>query len=81
MADLSNDPERRNEALQVEAKTHEAAIREVVEAWRPDVLALRGIGPIVAAEVLCAWSHPGRCRNDARSRRSPASRHLRRRRA
>lgn len=59
------DLARRYEALQAEAKTHEDAIREVIEAWRPDVLALRGVGPIVAAEVLCAWSHPGRCRNDA----------------
>jgi transposase len=24
-----------------------------------------GVGPIVAATVLCAWSHPGRCRSDA----------------
>jgi transposase len=23
------------------------------------------VGPIVAATVLCAWSHPGRCRTDA----------------
>jgi transposase len=23
------------------------------------------VGPIVAAIVLCAWSHPGRCRSDA----------------
>ena len=23
------------------------------------------MGPIVAATVLCAWSHPGRCRYDA----------------
>jgi transposase len=24
-----------------------------------------GVGPIVAATVLCAWPHPGRCRTDA----------------
>ena len=24
-----------------------------------------GVGPIVAATVLCAWSHPGRCRSEA----------------
>lgn len=23
------------------------------------------MGPIVAATVLCAWSHPGRCRSEA----------------
>ena len=33
--------------------------------WRPDLLELTGIGPIVAAVVLTAWSHPGRCRSDA----------------
>jgi transposase len=36
-----------------------------VRAWRPDLLARAGVGPIVAATVLCAWSHPGRCRSDA----------------
>ncbi len=35
-----------------------------MKAWRPDLLELYGVGPIVAATVLCAWSHPGRCRND-----------------
>jgi transposase len=34
-------------------------------AWRPDLLTPCGVGPIVAAIVLCAWSHPGRCRTDA----------------
>ncbi|MGN9894698.1 transposase [Micromonospora sp. L31] len=29
------------------------------------MLAEPGVGPIVAATVLTAWSHPGRCRNDA----------------
>lgn len=33
--------------------------------WRPDLLDQRGIGPIVAANVLCAWSHQGRCRSEA----------------
>ena len=34
-------------------------------SWRPDLLELTGVGPIVAATVLAAWSHPGRCRDDA----------------
>ena len=50
---------------QAEAKTHETAIRDVIMSWRPDLLEQRGVGPIVAADVLCAWSHPGRCRSDA----------------
>ncbi|MDN5920080.1 MAG: IS110 family transposase [Pseudonocardia sp.] len=36
-----------------------------MRSWRPDLLALSGVGPINAATVLTAWSHPGRCRNDA----------------
>ena len=31
----------------------------------PRALAPTGVGPIVAAVVLCAWSHPGRCPSDA----------------
>lgn len=51
--------------LDAEAATHEKAILALVRSWRPDLLALRGVGPIVAAAVLTAWSHPGRCRSDA----------------
>lgn len=64
-AGVLRDIARRCLALQAEAKTHEDAIRDVIMAWRPDLLEQRGVGPIVAADVLCAWSHPGRCRNDA----------------
>ena len=32
---------------------------------RPDLLQLTGVGPIVAATVLTAWSHSGRCPDDA----------------
>jgi transposase len=56
---------RRVRFLEAEAAAHEKAIRAIVRAWRPDLLALTGVGPIVAATVLAAWSHPGRCRNDA----------------
>jgi transposase len=56
---------RRSRTLQAEAAGHEAAIRAIVRSWRPDLLALTGVGPIVAATVLTAWSHPGRCRDDA----------------
>ena len=54
---------RRCLALETEAKNHEKAILTIVRTWRPDLLDQQGIGPIVAAVVLCAWSHPGRCRN------------------
>jgi transposase len=56
---------RRIRFLEAEAAGHDAAIRAVVRSWRPDLLQLPGVGPIVAATVLTAWSHPGRCRNDA----------------
>lgn len=56
---------RRVGAMQTEAATHEKAILAIVRSWRPDLLDQLGVGPIVAATVLCAWSHPGRCRNEA----------------
>ncbi len=36
-----------------------------MRSWRPDLLDQLGIGPIVAATVLCAWSHPGRIHSEA----------------
>jgi transposase len=56
---------RRIRELTSEAADHRQAILVLVRAWRPDLLARQGVGPIVAATVLCAWSHPGRCRSDA----------------
>ncbi len=51
--------------LNAEANEHKRAITSVVRSLRPDLLALPGVGPIIAATVLCAWSHPGRCRSEA----------------
>jgi transposase len=56
---------RRARALTEEAAEHEKAIRAIVRSWRPDLLTQLGIGPIVAATVLCAWSHPGRIHSEA----------------
>lgn len=56
---------RRIIALRSEATAHEQAILAIVKKWRPDLLEQPGVGPIVAATVLCAWSHPGRCRSEA----------------
>ena len=56
---------RRIRELTSEAADHRQAILALVRAWRPDLLARAGVGPIVAATVLCAWSHAGRCRSDA----------------
>jgi transposase len=56
---------RRIQLLDTEIAEHSRAITTLVRAWRPDLLSRCGVGPIVAATVLCAWSHPGRCRSDA----------------
>lgn len=64
-AGVLRDLARRCHTLQTEAATHEKAILAVIRSWRPDLLAQHGVGPIVAATVLCAWSHPGRFRHEA----------------
>lgn len=51
--------------LEAEAGDHEQALIRLVTAWRPDLLAQHGVGPVVAATLLCAWSHPGRIRSEA----------------
>jgi transposase len=56
---------RRIQVLTAEAAEHEKAILAIVRAWRPDLLDQIGVGPIVAATVLCAWSHPGRIHSEA----------------
>ena len=56
---------RRIQLLDTEIAEHTRAITVLVRAWRPDLLTRAGVGPIVAAVVLCAWSHPGRCPTDA----------------
>ena len=64
-ARVLRDLARRAQVLQVEADEHERKIRVIVRSWRADLLAEKGVGPIVAATVLCAWSHPGRVRDEA----------------
>lgn len=56
---------RRITFLTEEADEHERTIRVLVRSWRPDLLEVTGVGPIVAATVLAAWSHPGRLRDEA----------------
>ncbi|MGA8113962.1 MAG: IS110 family transposase [Actinocatenispora sp.] len=59
------DLARRVAALTTEAATHRQKIATIVTSWRPDLLAQPGVGPIVAATVLCAWSHHGRIHSEA----------------
>jgi transposase len=56
---------RRIQLLNTEVADHTQAITTLVRAWRPELLTPCGVGPILAAIVLCTWSHPGRCRTDA----------------
>lgn len=56
---------RRALTLAGEAAEHEKAILVIVRSMRPDLLEEKGIGPIVAATLLCAWSHRGRIRSEA----------------
>jgi transposase len=56
---------RRSQLLNAEIADHTRAITTLVRAWRPELLSRTGVGPIVAATVRCAWSHPGRCPSDA----------------
>ena len=56
---------RRIQLLDTEIAEHTRAITALVRAWRPDLLTRTGVGPIVAAIVLWAWSHAGRCGSDA----------------
>jgi transposase len=56
---------RRAQALAEEAATLEHELRLRVEALAPVLLRRRGVGPISAATLLCAWSSPGRLRSEA----------------
>ena len=56
---------RRIEAATVEAAELEREILAHVQALAPALLDEPGVGPIVAAQLLVAWSHPGRLRSEA----------------
>jgi transposase len=64
-ATVLRDLARRSVELSSEAARHEKAIVAIVRSWRPELLDQPGVGPIVAATLLCAWSHPGRVRSEA----------------
>jgi transposase len=56
---------RRIEAATAEANELEREILGHVRALAPQLLDEPGVGPIVAADVIVAWSHPGRVRSEA----------------
>lgn len=52
-------------ALDAEVDTNEKSLLELVTDTHAPLLDLPGVGPISAAVVLAAWSHPGRVRDEA----------------
>jgi transposase len=51
--------------LNVEIRDHDRALKELLDRAAPQLLTEPGIGYTLAAQLVLAWSHPGRCRNDA----------------
>lgn len=56
---------RRIHMLTAEERALKREITVLVEQLAPRLLAERGIGPISAAQVIVAWSHPGRLHSEA----------------
>lgn len=56
---------RRHQLNTIEAAELADQMTAIIEQWRPDLLEVHGVGTVVAATVLVAWSHPGRFRNYA----------------
>ena len=56
---------RRPEALGVEAAECEKELVRLVGELAPVLVDQSGIGPICAAQIICAWSHHGRLRSEA----------------
>jgi transposase len=55
----------RIQSLDDEIREHDRDIERLTVEHCPQLRAEPGIGPISAANVYIAWSHPGRCRNEA----------------
>ena len=51
--------------LNDEIRDHTQALTALVDQAAPQLVAEVGIGPVTAAGFYIAWSHPGRCRNEA----------------
>ena len=56
---------RRIITLDREVNDNERTLRSIVTQARPSLLDLAGVGPVNAAIVLTAWSHPGRVTDEA----------------
>ena len=51
--------------LSEEIAVHSAMMKQLVDEAAPQLVAEPGIGYVTAAQIYIAWSHPGRCRNEA----------------
>lgn len=56
---------RQIRTLTSDLAANRAQLEQLTTAQVPELTALTGIGPVVAATVLIAWSHPGRVRSEA----------------
>jgi len=52
-------------ACEREAAQLEAQLEQLVRQVAPELLALVGVGPVVAGQVIASWSHRGRFRSEA----------------
>ncbi len=56
---------RRISYLSDEIASHDAAIKALIDEAAPQLVSQPGIGYVTAAMFYIAWSHHGRCRNEA----------------
>lgn len=56
---------RRIKTLTTDLATNRAGIADLIADTAPELLAPPGVGAVVAAAVMIAWSHPGRVRSEA----------------
>jgi transposase len=56
---------RRALACQTEADELETQLQALVARIAPTLLHAVGVGPVVAAQLIVSWSHPGRIRSEA----------------
>jgi transposase len=56
---------RRVEQASREAHELERQLERLVNQLAPQLLTLAGVGPITAAQLIVAWSHPGRLKSEA----------------
>lgn len=52
-------------ALATELRDNRKALDALIETTAPELTAAPGVGAVVAAAVVIAWSHPGRVRSEA----------------